>query len=290
MTLTELDREVVRRSFDRAASGYNRHAVLQHEVESRLLERIDYFDLNPDRVLDLGCGPGNACAALRREYPGSQVIGLDWSPGMLAESRAREPLAGNLAVCADMLKLPFAARSIDLVFSSLSIQWTSALDQLFDEARRVLRPGGLLLFSTFGPDTLHELRTAWSEVDDRPHVNRFMDMHNVGDLLVRAGFRDPVMDREDITLTYPDVLSLMRELKAIGAHNAATDRPASLTGKGKFQKVLEAYEAFRREDIYPATYEVVFGTATAPEEGQPVRTPEGDVATFSLDALRGGTR
>jgi len=195
MTLTELDLRAVRASFDRAAARYDRHAVLQHEVEQRLLERVDYFRLAPQRVLDLGCGTGIGSLALAERFPAAQVVGLDWAPGMLDQLRRRKAEPRLAApVCADMRSLPFPARCLDLVFSSLAIQWCTEQHDLFDEVRRVLKPGGLFLFTTFGPDTLHELRTAWSRVDELSHVNRFTDLQEVGDRLVASGFRDPVMD------------------------------------------------------------------------------------------------
>jgi len=287
-TVSQLEREAVRGAFDKAAAEYDRHAVLQHEVEARLLERLDYFDLPARCALDLGCGTGIGCLALQQRLPEALVVGVDWAPAMLGELRVRAAAAKPDAVCADMLSLPFAARAADLVFSSLAVQWSSDLGGLFNEIRRVLRPGGLFLFTTFGPDTLHELRAAWARADGGPHVNRFVDMHDIGDLLLAAGFRDPVMDRENIVLRYSDVLGLMRELKAIGAHNAAAGRNRALTGKGRLRAMLEAYEAYRQEGRYPATFEVVYGTARAPAEGQPVRTLDGEVASFTVESLRAG--
>lgn len=287
MTLTQLDRQAVQQSFERAAADYDHHAVLQHEVESRLLERIEYFELQPSRILDLGCGTGIASHTLQERFPGAQVSGLDWAAAMLRQLKDRKHSSRPpQAVCADMLQLPFAARSFDLVFSSLAIQWCNDLEALFSGLRRVMKPAGLFLFTSFGPDTLFELRTAWSQADDRPHVNLFADMHDVGDQLVAVGFSEPVMDMENIVLEYRDVLSLMRELKAVGAHNMAQGRPPGLTGKGKLKRVLRAYEAFRRGGRYPASYEVIYGAAFGPAEGQPMRTAQGEVATFSVDTLK----
>lgn len=291
MTLTELDRREVRRSFDRAAREYDRHAVLQHEVESRLLERLEDMERNPQCILDVGCGTGNASHVLQSRYPGARVIGLDWSRAMLHQMNQRQSGASlPVALCADMHKLPLASASVDLVFSNLAIQWSTDLEQLLLALRRVLKPGGVLLFSTFGPDTLHELRSSWAQADDQPHVNRFPDMHDVGDQVVAAGFVEPVFDVDLMTLEYPDVIGLMRDLKAIGAHNAARDRRAGLTGKARFRKVIESYESFRTGEIYPATYEVVYGVAFGPEEGQPFRHPDGEIATFSIEALKSARR
>jgi len=287
MTLTQLDRAAVARAFERAADTYDEHAALQREVEARVLERVPYFELEPTRVLDLGCGTGRGSHALGELFPAAELVSLDAARAMLRHTRRR---AGDRTalVCADMHRLPFPARRFDLVFSSLAVQWSADEPRLFAEVLRVLRPGGLFLFTSFGPDTLHELRTAWAEVDEQPHVNTFADMHDIGDALVHAGFQDPVMDVERLTVEYGDVLTLMRDLKAIGATNAARDRAPGLLGKGRLRAVTRAYERFRREDRYPASYEVVHGAAFGPPEGQPVRTETGEIATFSLESLREG--
>jgi len=193
-------------------------------------------------------------------------------------------LSRSRFINADAEALPFAERSFDLVFSNLALQWCDP-DAVFRECRRVLRPGGLLLFTTFGPDTLKELRAAWRVVDSDPHVHAFIDMHDLGDALVRARFADPVMDVENLTLTYPDVPNLLRELKAIGAHNAATTRSASLTGKAHFARFVQAYEVFRRADErIPASYEAVYGHAWV-SQAEPAHTADG-TAVISLNQLR----
>jgi malonyl-CoA O-methyltransferase len=288
--LTPLDRHAVRASFDRAADSYDAHAVLQQEVGRRLLERVEYQRDPPRWVLDVGCGTGQAARALQERFPGAGVVALDWSTGMLRQVAVGAGAAAPKALCADMQNLPLASRSIDLVFSNLAAQWSPDPERLFAELRRVLRPGGLMLFSTFGPDTLIELRSAWSAADGGAHVNDFIDLHDLGDLLVGLGFAEPVMDMDLITLEYPDVRSMMRELKAIGARNSALDRRSGLTGKGRLRAMLAAYESFKRGDRYPATWEVIYGAAFGPAEGQPLRSAEGEVAEFSLEALRASRR
>lgn len=286
MTLTDLDRGRVAQAFDRAATNYDEHAALQTEVERRLLERVEYFELEPARVLDLGCGTGRGSLALEAMFPEAEIISLDRSPNMLHLAGARRSADSPPRVCADMHHLPFASRRFDLVFSSLAVQWSSDEPGLFSEVLRVLRPGGLFLFTSFGPDTLLELRSAWATVDERPHVHDFVDLRDLGDALVKVGFMDPVMDRELLTLQYDDAMTLMRDLKGIGAGNAATGRTTGLTGKGQLRQVLQAYESFKRDGHYPASYEVVYGATFGPPEGQPVRTGEGEIATFSVESLR----
>jgi len=294
MSLTPLDKNAIRLSFDRAASNYDDYAVLQREIESRLLERIEFQRHEPDRILDLGCGTGSASRTLAGQFPQAGVIALDWAPAMLAETGSRgvehKSPDGLSRVCADMHSLPLAARSVDLIFSNLALQWSYDIPAVFREFRRIMKANAMLVFTCFGPDTLHELKQAWRAVDDLPHVNDYPDMHDIGDELQTAGFRDSVMDTERLTLEYPDVMSLMRELKGIGAHNVASQRSHGLTGKSRLQSMLQAYEPFRRENRYPASYEIIYGTAFAPAEGQPVKTAEGDIATFSIEALRARSR
>ena len=285
MSLTPLDKNAIRRSFDRAAPDYDRHAVLEREIESRLLERVEYLQDEPALVVDVGCGTGSASKLLAAQYGAANVIALDWSAGMLkqvAKTDGKKPWLLN----SDMHALPLASRSTDLIFSNLALQWSYDLSAVFNEFRRIMKPGAMLLFSCYGPDTLHELKQAWRDMDERQHVNDFPDMHDIGDELMAVGFREPVMDMERLTLEYPDVMALMRELKGSGARNVAAQRFRGLTGKSRMQGMQQAYEQFRQNGRYPASYEVIYGAAFAPAEGQPVRTPEGDVATFSIDALK----
>jgi malonyl-CoA O-methyltransferase len=252
----------VRRSFERASRGYDRAAVLQADVRRRLLARLAYVKLEPQVIVDAGCGTGHARRELKRLHPRARVIALDIAPGMLhAAARQRGWLRRFERVCADAQRLPLADASVDLLYSNLMLQWCDDLDALFAEFRRVLKPRGLLTFSTFGPDTLKELRTAWASVDGHTHVHRFIDMHDIGDALVRAGLSEPVLDVEPFTLTYDDVLALMRDLKAIGAHNAAAGRAPGLTGRGRLSAMSAAYERYRNAGRLPATYEVVYGQA-----------------------------
>lgn len=295
MSLTPLDKAAIRSSFDRAASTYDDSAVLQREIESRLLERIEFQRYEPRTILDLGCGTGSASRVIAGRYSRANVVALDWAPAMLGRIDPGPEGGGQAAenlnpLCADMHALPLAARSVDLVFSNLALQWSYDLPAVFREFRRIMKADAMLVFTSFGPDTLYELKQAWRSVDELPHVNDHPDMHDVGDELLAAGFREPVMDAERLTLEYADVMSLMRELKAIGAHNVARNRRHGLTGKASLKEMLNSYEAFKRGDRYPASYEVIYGTAFAPAEGQPVKTPGGDVATFSIDALRSGSK
>jgi len=274
----KFDKRQIRRAFGRAAARYDATAVLQQEIGDRLLERLDYVRLEPRTVLDLGTGTGRLAQALLRRYRRARVVGLDIALPMLAEARRRGGRFRRPAlVCGDMERLPFADGSADLILSSLTLQWCQDARAVFAEFARVLRPGGALFFTTFGPDTLKELRQSWAEVDDRPHVADFADMHDLGDALLAAGLAQPVMDREDLLLTYRDLPALLRDIRDIGAHNAATGRPRGLTGKGRWRDFEAAYERRRDNGVLPATYEVLYGHAWAPERPAPQPRPDGSV-------------
>lgn len=279
-----LDRAEVRRAFDRAASSYDAHAVLQREVCDRLLERLDFIKLTPQRVLDLGAGTGYGLQHLQMRYSEANLIGLDLAPAMLAQARTKFPapswrrlLAARFTatapasvelVCADMEQLPFKPNSLDLIWSSLTLQWANDLESTLRDCHRTIAPGGLLLFATFGPDTLKELSAAFAHIDSSPHVNRFADLHDIGDMLVNAGFANPVMEMDMLTLTYSDLKALMNDLKGMGAHNAAVTRRRGLMGKAAWQKLERAYEMHRLDTRLPATFEVIYGHAWAGDKTQ----------------------
>ena len=265
------DKLKMRQSFERAAAHYDAAAILQQEISKRLLERLDYIKLQPARVLDVGAGTGISLTGLRQQYPAAQIYALDIVRAMLLEARKKQNWLQRLRrtiqfITADAEKLPLADASVDLLFSNLTLQWCLDLEQTFGEFKRVLKPGGLLMFTTFGPDTLKELRSCWSQVDSYTHVNNFIDMHVVGDALVRSRFAEPVMDMELVTMTYSDVPSIMRDLKTIGAHNVTRGRARSLTGKGKMQQLIAGYEQFRNNGVLPVSYEVVYGHAWISED------------------------
>jgi malonyl-CoA O-methyltransferase len=269
----------VRRAFSRSARSYDAAAALQHEVEARLLESLDYLEdpklaRKPPRVVvDLGAGPGRASAAMRKRWPRARVVALDLALPMLREAKSRSGWWRPFdRVCADVRALPFADGSVDVLFSSLCLQWIEDLPAVFAGFRRVLKPEGVLLVSTFGPDTLYELRDAFAHADAVPHVSPFASIGQFGDALVHAGFRNPVLDRDTYTTRYPDLPALMRELRAIGATNALQTRRHTLTGRTRFRIAQEAYERQHSgEDGLPATWEVITAMAWAPEPGMPIR-------------------
>ena len=259
-----IDKARVRASFDRAANTYDAAAILQKQVRDEMLSRLDLVKVTPQVILDTGCGTGHGSIALQKRFSQAHVVSLDISMSMLKATYANQPFLKKLIskqnlVCADIELLPVGDGCVDILWSNLAMQWCNDLDAAFSEAKRVLKPNGLLMFSTFGPDTLKELRT--SSQNGHTHVSRFIDMHDIGDALTRAGFSAPVLDVEHYTLTYDDVKGVMRDLKAIGAHNATEGRARGLLGKGFLQQLIQQYEQFRKNGKLPATYEVVYGHA-----------------------------
>jgi malonyl-CoA O-methyltransferase len=270
-----IDKSRVRDSFDRAAETYDAAAVLQKFVRTEMFSRLDLVAMQPARILDAGCGTGHASAALMKKYSKAELVSLDLALGMLKKTQSvNASLANRIKrffgqaqqnlLCADIEQLPLADASVDMIFSNLAIQWCNDLDAAFAGMHRVLRTDGLLTFSTLGPDTLKELRAASKTNAERVSVSRFFDMHDIGDALVRAGFSAPVLDVERVVLTYDDAIDVMRDLKAIGAHNAADGRGRGLQGRDFLRKITANYEQFRREGKLPATFEVVYGHAWKP--------------------------
>jgi malonyl-CoA O-methyltransferase len=290
------DARQVRRAFSRSAPGYEAVARLQREVESRLLESLDYYDdavpaMPPQVVLDVGSGPGRAAATIQRRWPKARVVALDHALPMLCGAKRRwwNPLRRTPEpLCADARALPLADASIDVLFSNLCLQWIDDLPAVFAGFRRVLRPGGLLLASSFGPGTLHELRDAFARADSVPHVSPFASIAQFGDALMHAGFRDPVLDRDLFVEGHADLGALMRELRALGATNALHARRHTLTGKSRFAAARAAYEGERRATgqplagLLPASWEVIYAQAWAPEPGAPIRAGTTEVASVPV--------
>ncbi len=284
---TPLDKRKVARSFSRAASTYEDVAVVQQAVLTEHLDRLSFTKITPGRILDLGSGTGTGAEALIKKYTASRVIAMDIAEGMLQEHRKRLPRFRNRTdlVCADLDFLPFQENSVDLVFSNLAIQWSNDLDKVINEFRRILKTGGLLSFTTVGPDTLRELRDAWTSIEDKVHIHDFLDMHEIGDALISNGFGAPVLDVERYTLTYPDVKSLLRDLKRLGATNASSDRSKGMLTRETLEKLTDTYEKQRNNGKLPLTYEIVYGHAWVPEAS--MRPQDGStVAHFPVSDIK----
>jgi len=276
-----VDQRQVRRSFARAAASYDEVAVLQREIASRMLARLDYVRIEPQRILDLGCGTGANLTALHARYPGALLIGADFCENMLRASQAsrsrlrwlmpflrrqRTPL-----LAADAGALPFPPQSIGLLWSNLMLHWLDDPLAAFREAHRLLDVGGLLMFSAFGPDTLKELRSSFK--DGHVHTQRFTDMHDYGDMLLECGFSDPVMDAELLTMTYAGFDQLLIDLRHSGSTCAMQARSHGLTGRAAWARARAAYARLAADDgRVPATVEVVYGHAW---KAPPRKTPDG---------------
>ena len=284
----ELDRRLLRRALEKAAPGYDQAAFLHREVGQRLLERLDLLTLRPAVIVDVGCGTGLITAALMKKYRKARVIGLDLAPALVRAAQRRAPWLRSLhGAVAEAVALPLADASCDLIFSNLALPWYLDLDPVFAEFHRVLRPGGALMFSTLGPDTLGELRRAWATVDSYNHVNAFLDMHDIGDALLRARLAEPVMDVERLNLSYGDVDALLRDLKALGATNVTAGRARGLTGKGRLQALRTACTAARNaEGRLSISCELVYGHAWGPLPEQARPRPGNGPAVFPLAQLR----
>lgn len=282
-----VNRQHLRQHFSKAAARYDEAAVLQKLSAQNLDERLDLMAMEVKQALDVGAGTGFLTEKLLARYPHAQISALDLSDSMLQQAKQRlmRPIFNGLPpswsarlgwlacpvnlIQADAYALPVADASQDLVVTNFMLQWCDDLDAVLAEFRRVLRPEGLLMLTSLGPDTLKELRQAWVSVEGEAghqRMNHFIDMHDLGDALIRAGFGQPVMDVEHYTLTYDEPIGVMRDLKAIGATNAQGERAQGLTGKTRFKAMLDAYELARKQGKIPASYEIVHGHAWAAEE------------------------
>ncbi|MDB5887190.1 MAG: malonyl-[acyl-carrier protein] O-methyltransferase BioC [Rhodocyclales bacterium] len=274
-----LDRAQVRRNFSASAATANNTDFLAREVSRRMAERLDYIRIEPQRILDLGCGSSRDLPMLTQRYPRATRIGIDFAAPLLNLAQQRGSSVSKVVqrlfntrhaprlICADVEALPLQRASVQMVWSNLMLNWLHEPMPALREMHRVLAVDGLLMFSTLGPDTLRELREALPHAHGE-RVHRFIDMHDLGDCLLQAGFAEPVMDMEVITLTYTDLDALLRELRQSGASNASDARPRGLSGRTDWQRARETYEHLRREDRLPATFEIVYGHAwkTAPKK------------------------
>ncbi|WP_144391960.1 malonyl-ACP O-methyltransferase BioC [Pleionea sediminis] len=256
-----LNKQAVASNFSKAAANYDDFAFIQREIGDRLFERLELMRISPDLIVDVGCGTGNYTRKLKERFKKSKVYGVDIAEGMILQAERFQGWFDKVKYqVADMDELPFEDQSVDLLFSNLALQWSENLDKTFQEFARVIKPSGLILFTTLGPDTLTELKQAWHSVDDKNHVNDFIDMHDIGDVMIRSGIAQPVMDMEKLTFTYESVKAVVQDLKGIGAQNVNQDRHSGLMSKGKWQSMIDCYRNnFSQNNLFPATYEAIYG-------------------------------
>ncbi len=303
------DSRRLRKIFDRRAATFDDVAFLPREIAQRMRERLDYIKVNPAQVLDAGCGAGDDLPSLRERFPEAPVFGTDLSAAMLAralrhdaaDTSWRRFLPASLGKAlgsrgprfaqADFSALPFAAGAFELIWSNLALHWHSRPDLVFPEWQRVLKVNGLLMFSTLGPDTLKELRGAYAEIEaahgasSRKHVIDFVDMHDLGDMLVESGFEIPVMDQETLTITYQSPESLLADVRRWGAYPFGRDASPGAASRRMHKALLAALEARRRDDgTIALTFEVIYGHAW---KAVPRMTPEGHGIVRIEDIGRG---
>jgi len=303
------DSRRLRKIFDRRAASFNDVAFLPREIAQRMRERLDYIKVNPAQVLDAGCGAGDDLPALRERFPEAPVFGTDLSRAMLAravqhdatDTSWRRFLPASLGKAlgsrgprfaqADFSALPFASGAFEFIWSNLALHWHSRPDLVFPEWQRVLKVNGLLMFSTLGPDTLKELRGAYAEIEaahgvnTHKHVIDFVDMHDLGDMLVESGFEIPVMDQETLTITYKSPESLLADVRRWGAYPFRREASPGGASRRMQKALLAALEARRRADgTIPLTFEVIYGHAW---KAVPRMTPEGHGIVRIEDIGRG---
>jgi malonyl-CoA O-methyltransferase len=287
------DRAGAARALHRAGGTARSAATpLQARVRDELLERLQFFHLEPRAILELGCDLGAGAEQLRRRFPRARVLATDPVYLVAREARRRQRFWRRFeCVCADPRALPLAAHSVDLVFSNLTLPWCDDPAAVFTQAQRALRPGGLMLYSTFGADTLQELRTAWKGADTASPLSPFADMTRLAAGMSHAGLSEPVMDREMRVAYYPDVRTLIGELRAMGAGRLAGDRRRSLTGRGRWQAMLDAYEASRTGSGLPASWEIIYGAGFAGStRSDPAGTPGAAEFAVPVGAVRSRDR
>lgn len=285
---SHFDLRQIRRAFSRAAAHYGDVADLQQKIQQQLLESLDYLsDRSPQVIIDIGTGHGQASALLQRRWPRATIIAIDLALPMLYHARKRQSAWRRFhLVSADTHALPLKDHCVDLIFSNLCLQWSDQLPTILAEFRRVLHPKGFLMCSTFGPQTLAELRQAFAASDDSPHVSRFPSIAQLGNALIEAGFQHPFLDRDLITTQHSDLIELMKKLQTMGAGNALRHRRRTLTGRQRIRLATTYYERYRLANgQLPCSWEVIYAHAWAPDPGTPVRTSSGEIAAINIDQI-----
>ncbi|GAB4392340.1 MAG: malonyl-ACP O-methyltransferase BioC [Gammaproteobacteria bacterium] len=280
-----LDNKTVRQAFNRAASSYDEYAILHRELAQRLMQRLELIKIAPKNILDLGAGTGYLSQLLHQRFPTTNIYNIDFAEKLLHVARTKYNKISQLhAICADISKLPIISDSVDMVVSSMTLQWIADLPLLFSEVRRVLHVNGLFMFTTVGPDTLKEIRHAWQHIDRDTHVHEFIDMHDIGDMLQAQRFLDPVMDAYFMTLTYSSIANALNDIRKIGAYNNAQQRPRTLMGKQRYHDFLQAYEQYRNaQGKIPVSYEIVSGHAW---KSQPASRMEDGIVKIDVNQIK----
>jgi malonyl-CoA O-methyltransferase len=279
-----LNRRDVQRRFDRAAAAFDEADFVHAVTRQGILTRLEPVRLDASRILDLGAATGAAAIPLRHQYGRAHVVSFDLSQRMLQRCASKRRWWSRTAeVQGDAACLPFLDNCFDLVFANLLLPWIDTPATVLEEVARVLRPGGVFAFATLGPDSLLQLGRAWARIDSGPHVNRFLDMHDIGDALVRAGLSAPVLDVDHLAVRYDDPQKLFRDLTASGARNALQHRRRALTGKGKFAGMVKALATADDASAIEIDLELVYGHCWGAASA-------GESTDFRIDAGQIGRR
>lgn len=278
----------ISKAFNKHAAEYELAAKVQHEIGERLFERLQYLKISPQRILDLGCGPGMFSRELALMYPKAQIVGLDLAQAMLLQAKKKQSWRRKWSlVTADMSHMPFPSGVFDLVFANQVIHWGNPQAQVFREINRVMNVNACFMFTTLGPDTFKELKTAWSGANEFQHVNEFVDMHDIGDSLMAEHFLEPVMDMELLAVHYETLPKLLNSLQAQGVRNINPQRNQGLTGKKSWQQFERNYGTLQTSNgKYPLTYEVVYGHAW---KGEQRKTNNGIETLIPLSQIKKNT-
>lgn len=282
--IPQLETSRIVANFNKVAPMYDQFAVLQSEIADRLLDRLEIVKLEPQVIIDAGARTGYTSRLLRKRYPQAQIFSVDWAEKLLNTAHQASSLIPS--ICAIPESLPFPSHSVDLIFANLTWHWLNDPIQVLLEWRRLLKLDGLLVFSTLGPDTFHELRASFAAVDEAPHVHLFLDMHDIGDTLLAAQFSGPVMQAEHFCLSYSSAQSLWKDLRETGVTNVLADRRRTLTGKNRWQRMLKEYEKWvTAENAWPATIEVIYGLGWV-EDSLLAHGHENGEVTIPIDQIR----
>ncbi len=259
-----IDKEYKRKVFDRHASTYDLYSSLQNNISDKLFKKLDLIQINPNLILDLGCGTGRNGRMMKEKYQNIKIINYDFSVNMLKEAKKNQyKMLNNKSnfVCGDIEKLAFSENTFDVIWSTSSLQWCNNLSDTFNKAKVILKPGGLFIFSTFGPNTLFELRNITKKISNYQKTNNFLDAFSIREKLINEGFVDPVIDSEEFCLAYKDINKLFLDLRKIGATSGFKKRNIGLSGKSFLKLIIDGYKEYSYDGIFPATYEALYGYA-----------------------------
>ena len=256
-----IDKEYKRKVFDRHAKTYDEYSSLQNKISDNLFKKLDLIEVRKDLILDLGCGTGRNGRILKEKYQNIRLINYDFSINMLKEAKKKQyKMLGNKSefVCGDIEELSFTENTFDVIWSTSSLQWCNNLSDIFKKAKSILKPGGLFIFSTFGPNTLFELRSITKKISNYQKTNNFLDVLSIKDKLIKEGFSNPVIDLEEFCLTYNNINKLLLDLKKIGATSELKRKKNGLSGKIFLKLISDGYKEYSYDGIYPATYEAIY--------------------------------